>query len=203
MTRTHGNAQKHQTKNPLQRVLIDRFHARLVEQVRAVSPSRILEVGCGEGYVLGAILSAGIDARCTGIDRSGTAIDVARRRLGASADLHVGDARSLPATLADPAPDLVMMIEVLEHLDDPSAMLDTLAEITDEHVLLSVPREPLFRSMNLGRLKNVRDLGNDPEHVQHWSTRSFVEFVERRFEIVSVQQPIPWTLVLARRRGGA
>lgn len=199
--RTHGNAQKHQTKNPLQRALIDRFHARLVEQVAAVSPSRILEVGCGEGYVLGAILSAGIEARCIGIDQSAPAIDVARRRLGSSADLHLGDARSLPAALADPAPDLVMMIEVLEHLDDPDAMLDTLAEITAGHVLLSVPREPLFRSMNLARFKNVRDLGNDPEHVQHWSARNFVEFVERRFDVVSVEKPIPWTLVLARRRG--
>lgn len=200
--RTHGNAQKHQTSNPIQRRLIERFHRRVTEQVRTVRPDRILEVGCGEGYVLEAIRAAGIDAPCTGIDQSAVAIEAARERLGPSVSLHVGDALALSGSLPGPSPDLVLMIEVLEHLDDPGAMLDDLAEITADHVLLSVPREPIFRGLNLARLKNVRDWGNDPEHVQHWSARGFVEFVERRFDVVSVARPLPWTLVLARRRAG-
>ena len=198
--RSHGNDQKHQTNNPIQRRLIERFHEHVTERVRAVAPTRLLEVGCGEGYVLEAIRADGIDAACTGIDQSAEAIDAARQRLGPAVSLHVGDALTLSGSLPGPPPDLVLMIEVLEHLDDPEAMLDDLAEITGDFVLLSVPREPLVRGLNLARLKNVAQLGNDPEHVQHWSARSFVRFVERRFDVVAVDRPLPWTLVLARRR---
>ncbi len=198
--RTHGNSQKHESGNPIQRRLIDRFHAHVVDQVRTVSPACILEVGCGEGYVLDAVRVAGVDATLIGVDRSAPAVEAARARLGTGAALHVGDALEVSQTLTGVRPDLVLMIEVLEHLDDPDAMLDDLVTLTTGHVLLSVPREPLFRGLNLARLKNISDLGNDPEHVNHWSTRSFVRFVERRFEVVSVERPLPWTLVLARRR---
>ncbi len=198
--RTHGNSQKHESGNPIQRRLIDRFHAGVVRQVRTVSPACILEVGCGEGYVLDAVRVAGVDATLIGVDRSAPAVEAARARLGTGAALHVGDALEVSQTLTGVRPDLVLMIEVLEHLDDPDAMLDDLVTLTTGHVLLSVPREPLFRGLNLARLKNISDLGNDPEHVNHWSTRSFVRFVERRFEVVSVERPLPWTLVLARRR---
>jgi hypothetical protein len=93
-----------------------------------------------------------------------------------------------------------MMLEVLEHLDEPEAMLEDLTALTAGHVLLSVPREPIFRGMNLLRFKNVRDLGNDPEHVNHWSSRAFGDLVDRYFEVVASARPLPWTMVLARLR---
>jgi hypothetical protein len=95
---------------------------------------------------------------------------------------------------------LVMMLEVLEHLDDPEAMLPVLDALADPHVLLSVPHEPWFSALNLMRGRHVRGLGNHPEHLQRFTRRAFVRFVERRFEVVSTPRAFPWTLVLARRR---
>jgi 2-polyprenyl-3-methyl-5-hydroxy-6-metoxy-1,4-benzoquinol methylase len=198
--RTHGNVQKHETANPLQRRLIDAFHQQVVAAVRLADPSCVLEVGCGEGYVLAELQRAEVNADLIGVDFSEPAITAARQRLAPPAELHVGDAREVTQSFSGRRPDLVMMLEVLEHLEEPEAMLDDLAALTTRHVLLSVPREPLFRGMNLLRLKNVRALGNDPEHINHWSSRSFVKTVSRRFEIVTTARPLPWTLVLARVR---
>jgi 2-polyprenyl-3-methyl-5-hydroxy-6-metoxy-1,4-benzoquinol methylase len=198
--RTHGNVQKHESANPIQRRLIDRFHEQAVTFVRRAEPACILEVGCGEGYVLAAVQRAGIDAELIGVDFSEPAIEAARRRVAPPAELRVGDAREASRSFSGRRPDLVMMLEVLEHLDDPEAMLDDLAALTTTHVLLSVPREPLFRGMNLLRMKNVRDLGNDPEHVNHWSARAFVGLVNRHFEVIATARPFPWTMVLARVR---
>jgi 2-polyprenyl-3-methyl-5-hydroxy-6-metoxy-1,4-benzoquinol methylase len=198
MRRTHGNVQKHESSNPVQRKLIDAFHDQVVAFVRRAEPTRILEVGCGEGYVLATLQRAGIDAELIGVDLSALAIEGARRRVAPPVELHIGDARTIEASFSGRRPDLVMMLEVLEHLEQPRSMLDDLAALTRGYVLLSVPREPLFRGMNLLRLKNVRRFGNDPEHINHWTARAFVELVAQHFDIVARAHPFPWTMVLAR-----
>lgn len=198
-TRTHGNRQKHESTNPIQRRLIDAFHGQVIRFVEQVAPASILEVGCGEGFVLEALLDAGVKAELTGIDLSEQAIADASDRLGDRAAVRVQDAREL-ATLTTTY-DLVMMLEVLEHLDEPESMLPVLNQLADRAVVLSVPREPLFRGANLLRMKNVREWGNDPEHINHWSRRRFVEMVGRHLDVQQVASPFPWTVVLARPRG--
>jgi hypothetical protein len=44
----------------------------------------------------------------------------------------------------------------------------------------------------------VRDLGNTPGHVNHWSKRSFVETVSRHGQVIEVRSPFPWTMLLVR-----
>ena len=39
------------------------------------------------------------------------------------------------------------------------------------HLLVSVPREPLWRALNVARGAYLRELGNTPGHVNHWSKR--------------------------------
>jgi 2-polyprenyl-3-methyl-5-hydroxy-6-metoxy-1,4-benzoquinol methylase len=197
MARTSGNRQKHESSNPVQAWLIRRFHERVVDLVDHVGPSSVLEVGCGEGYVLAAIHEARPDVDLHGVDLSAPAIAEARDRLPAEVDLRVADATALGD--AEPAHDLVMMVEVLEHLDDPAAMLADLGTLTTGHILLTVPWEPFFRLSNLLRLRNVRDWGNDPEHVNHWGGRAFRRFVASRFTVVEARQSFPWTIVLAHR----
>ncbi len=195
VARTHGNRQKHETANPLQAWRIDRFHAKVIRVVEQLEPTSVLDVGCGEGYVLEALQAAGCGARLVGVDRSTPAIADARTRLGREVDLRVGDVEDLVAT--DRHSDLVLMLEVLEHLEDPTAALDALAKVSDGWILVSVPWEPWFRLLNLLRLKNVRGLGNDPEHVNHWTRRSFRRFVSSRLVVHDTITAFPWTLVLA------
>jgi hypothetical protein len=89
---------------------------------------------------------------------------------------------------------------VLEHLDDPERALDRLVELAQPWLLLSVPREPLWRVLNLARFKYVGELGNTPGHLGHWSRRGFLGLLRSRVEVVDVRSPVPWTMALCRTR---
>jgi hypothetical protein len=66
------------------------------------------------------------------------------------------------------------------------------------HLLVSVPREPLWRMLNLARGAYWTSLGNTPGHLNHWSRRSFVELLSRHGEVVEARSPFPWTMLLVR-----
>lgn len=197
---TSGNRQKHESKNPVQRALIARFKREAAALVRQADPKTILDVGCGEGFMIEALLDAGIRAQFSGIDLSDAAIADARARLGPRAELTVMDARTLAAD--GRRFDLVMMLEVLEHIPAPAQMLPILRRLAASHLLLSVPREPFFCALNFMRGKNLRRLGNDPEHVNHWTRAGFLRFIREEFEILATPGVFPWTMVLARNRAG-
>jgi 2-polyprenyl-3-methyl-5-hydroxy-6-metoxy-1,4-benzoquinol methylase len=195
-----SNASKHESRNPIQRLVIARFHRRVVEVVQRLQPRTVLEVGCGEGYVLQALVRAGVRAELHGVDVDPTAVAEARTRVGRHATVEVADARRLATDGAPRRYDLVLMLEVLEHLSDPAGMLPVLEALAAPHVLLSVPREPWFSALNVLRGRHLRGLGNHPEHLQRFTRAAFVEFVARRFEIVAVPPCFPWTMVLGRTR---
>jgi len=197
MASSHGNRQKHENTNPVQRALIGHFHKRLCELVLARQPSEILEVGCGEGYVLHALREAGVQCPIHGIDFSETAIGQARARVP-DATFAVEDARELAKS--GRRYDLVLMIEVLEHLEDAQAMVATLAKLSKRHVVVSVPWEPFFRGLNFLRGKHLWALGNDPEHVQHWGRGEFQKFVGRQLDVHEAPIVFPWTLLSAEVR---
>lgn len=194
-----SNARKHESKNPALRLVLGHFTRTLCREVAALGPKTIFDVGCGEGYMLEALHEHIPTAQLAGIDLSADAIASARTRLGSAASVAVGDARSVASGERH---DVVLMLEVLEHLDDPAPMLDVLANLLQPrgHVVLSVPHEPLFRGLNLLRGQYLSRLGNHPEHVQQFSRAGFLRFVERRFDIERAPLVPPWTMVIARAR---
>jgi SAM-dependent methyltransferase len=192
MSRQYGNKQKHESKNPVQRALIARFHGELARIVQAFAPSEILDVGCGEGYALSALREHGIACPLSGIDLSDEAIAEAKLRLP-SASFSVENALDLAKT--GRKYDLVMMTEVLEHIPNPERMLPVLEQIARRYVVLSVPWEPFFRGLNFMRGKHVTAFGNDPEHINHWGRGGFLRFVGERFEVKHAPLVFPWTLV--------
>ncbi|MDG2169878.1 MAG: hypothetical protein P8L44_18365, partial [Opitutales bacterium] len=68
-----------------------------------------------------------------------------------------------------------------------------------DHYVFSVPREPIWRILNMARFKYLGDWGNTPGHLNHWSLNSFTKSVtENGFEIVEVLNPFPWIMVSLR-----
>jgi hypothetical protein len=63
---------------------------------------------------------------------------------------------------------------------------------------VSVPREPLWRALNVARGAYLAQLGNTPGHVNHWSKRAFVSLLGRYGEVVEARSPFPWTMLLVR-----
>ncbi|MEV4416525.1 methyltransferase domain-containing protein [Catellatospora sp. NPDC049609] len=91
-----------------------------------VSGRRILDAGCGSGPLSAALRDKG--AVVTGLDRSAAMVDLARRRLGEDADLHVADL-SEPLQFADAAFDVVVSSLVLHYLEDWSGPLAELRRV--------------------------------------------------------------------------
>jgi hypothetical protein len=73
-----------------------------------------------------------------------------------------------------------------------------MARCAARHLLVSVPREPLWRALNMARGAYWSALGNTPGHLNHWSRRSFLELLSHHGEVVEVRSPFPWTMVLVR-----
>ena len=89
-------------------------------------------------------------------------------------------------------------IEVLEHVADPEALLTELARVARGHLLVSVPREPLWRALNIARGAHWASLGNTPGHVHGFSRRSLEHLAARRGQVVAVRTPLPWTAALVQ-----
>ena len=101
---------------------------------------------------------------------------------------------------ADGEYDLVLAIEVLEHVPEPERALREIARVCRGQVVLSVPREPIWRIGNMARGRYLRQLGDTPGHVNHWSAGSFRRLVARHFDVEQVRRPLPWTMIRAAVR---
>jgi SAM-dependent methyltransferase len=188
---------KYGTRNPVARRLMAGFTSDLDALVESTGAREGHEVGCGEGELAIRLARRGI--RMRGTDAFPEVLEEARRRASA-AGVKVGF-EAVAVEDLDPerhAAELVVCCEVLEHLPDPDAALDVLSRLARPWLIASVPREPLWRGLNLARLSYVSDLGNTPGHLNHWSKGAFRRFLERRFELVEVRTPLPWTMALCR-----
>jgi 2-polyprenyl-3-methyl-5-hydroxy-6-metoxy-1,4-benzoquinol methylase len=100
----------------------------------------------------------------------------------------------------DGAFELVAATEVLEHVADPGLALREMARVASGWLLVSVPREPLWRLLNLARGAYVGQLGDTPGHLHHWSRAGFARLLSAHGEIVATRAPLPWTMLLVRVR---
>jgi 2-polyprenyl-3-methyl-5-hydroxy-6-metoxy-1,4-benzoquinol methylase len=190
---------KYETTNPIARALMERFTRALQELVRHSGARDIHEVGCGEGGL--ATLLARDGHRVRGSDVAPQAIERAcarRDRLGLAIDFRCAGVFELDGE-RDSA-ELIVCCEVLEHLADPGEALTVLKALARPYLIASVPREPLWRALNMVRGAYLRDLGNTPGHLQHWSKRAFLELLAGYGEILAVRSPLPWTMALCRMR---
>ncbi len=187
---------KYASRNPVARYLMSGFMRDLDAVLPAGPVASILEIGMGEGEIATHARERYPDARIIGLDLpdADLAGQWAQRRLTGV----FGDAGTPP--FPDNTFDLVLAIEVLEHVENPAKVLEQLARVASGAVVLSVPREPIWRALNLVRGAYVREWGNTPGHVQHWSRHAFARLVGEQFDVSAVKSPLPWTLVTARVR---
>ncbi|HEY8473044.1 MAG TPA: class I SAM-dependent methyltransferase [Natronosporangium sp.] len=191
-----NHTQKYTARNPAIRWLTARWVARLegvLDRVAADpggTQGRALEVGCGEGVIAQKLAQRW--PRVAALDLPDAGLRAQWRQRPGPGYLHA-DGHALP--FGDRRFDVVVAAEVLEHLPDPARGLAEMARVSARHLVLSVPREPIFRSCNLLAGRYVKDLGNTPGHLNHWSTRSFVRFVGTVGRVRLVTKPFPWTVV--------
>lgn len=188
---------KYATGNPLERRMMDSF-LRSIDDFTTVgvAPVSILEVGVGEGHILKRLTTRYPSAHAVGIDLPDEHLANLWEQEGIPAE--VGDVTNL--RFPDRSFDLVLAIEVLEHVSEPDRALREISRVAAGTVVLSVPREPIWRIGNMLRGRYLGSLGNTPGHVNHWSAKSFLRFVGSALDVESVATPLPWVVVRARRR---
>jgi 2-polyprenyl-3-methyl-5-hydroxy-6-metoxy-1,4-benzoquinol methylase len=192
---TGNTFDKYGSQNPVVRRLMAGFESTLDALWTQAAPDSILDVGCGEGVLTAQWADKLGDRRIVGIDLDDPKLKAEwEQRRRANLEYRVEDATHL--SFADGEFDMATAIEVLEHVPDPERTVSEMARVAKRWVLVSVPREPLWRGLNMARGAYLKDLGNTPGHVNHWSKRSFVSMLSRHGTVEEVRSPFPWTMCL-------
>lgn len=185
---------KYASKNPIARLLVQGFLDAVTELFVLAQPRQkaVLEVGCGEGKLAAHLVrNAPKPARYL-------ATDLSLGRLLPELDpiIETAEASIYDLPYASDSFDIVVCCEVLEHIDEPARGLAELARVAKDRVLISTPREPIWRAMNMARGKYLPDLGNTPGHIQHFSRRALESLAATRLDILATRSPLPWTVIL-------
>ena len=182
--------EKYADPNPVVSFVIGRFFRRLTTLLAELDPQSLLDAGCGEGEMLRrGVLPAAVRPVC---------LDLRPASLAEVAVPHRVCASVLSLPFAARRFDVVTCLEVLEHLDDPTAAVRELARVARHAVVVSVPFEPYFRIGNVLRGKHLSRLGDHPEHVQHWNLRTFRAFLSGSVSEVRIVEAFPWIIACCR-----
>jgi 2-polyprenyl-3-methyl-5-hydroxy-6-metoxy-1,4-benzoquinol methylase len=194
---TGNTYDKYGSGNPVVKRLMAAFHADLDELFGLAAPGSVLDVGCGEGVLTVEWAERLGDGRVVGIDLDDPKlVREWEQRRRPNLEFRAEEATAL--SFAEGEFELAAAIEVLEHVPAPEATLAEMTRVARGHLLVSVPREPLWRGLNVARGAYLRELGNTPGHVNHWSKRSFAALLGRYGTVEQVRSPFPWTMLLVR-----
>jgi SAM-dependent methyltransferase len=199
-TVTGNTYDKYGSTNPVVRRLMATFERTLDELFTQADPQSLLDVGCGEGVLVHKWAQRLGDRRVVGIDLDDPQLHAQwAQRTAPNLEYRMMRAENLP--FSDDAFDVATAIEVLEHVPDPEHTVAEMARVAERRLIVSVPREPLWRGLNMARGAYLKQLGNTPGHLNHWSKRSFVSLLSRHGEVVEARSPFPWTMLLVRVGG--
>jgi 2-polyprenyl-3-methyl-5-hydroxy-6-metoxy-1,4-benzoquinol methylase len=194
---TGNTYDKYGSSNPVVKRLMAGFHEALDELWATAAPESVLDVGCGEGVLTVEWAERLGDGRVVGIDLEDPKLRAEwEKRARPNLEFRVEEATRL--SFADGEFDMASATEVLEHLPQPERTVEEMARVARRWLLVSVPREPLWRGLNMARGAYVRDLGNTPGHVNHWSKRALMSLLSRHGTVEEARSPLPWTMALVR-----
>jgi ubiquinone/menaquinone biosynthesis C-methylase UbiE len=173
--------------------LIERFYNKIKKIVSEINIESVLEIGCGLGYSTEYLYKIFKDIEFSSSDIEQDLLIEAEKR---NPRVFFKQESIYELERNTKSIDLLIVLEVLEHLREPVKALKEIKRVSKQYCLISVPREPLWRVLNIARGKYVIHGGNTPGHINHWSRHSIVKLIERFFTIEKVFTPVPWTILL-------
>jgi len=134
---------------------------RLIESMMSSWPrrgQRLLDIGCGPGIFANVLHRDGFDV--TAVDQSPMMIESARKRLGASVDLHLADAAHLP--FEDKEFDFAVLLSVLEFCADPAAVIREAERVSRKGLLIGFLNRYSIYYYRAGRVRPGKPAGRLP-----------------------------------------
>ncbi len=189
---------KYNSKNPVFKYLMKNFMTSLTGFIDNSHNLNILEAGCGEGYLADIITSTLKNVTYIGFDIEDEIVSKARENCK-NGNFMLGSIYEL-SSFKNQKFDYVLLSEVLEHVNEPDKALKTLSELNADKFIFSVPDEPIWRVLNILRFKYLKDLGNTPGHIQHWSQKKFKNLIGEYFRIIEFKSVFPWSMALCEKK---
>lgn len=184
------HVRKYDSRNPFRRACIRNFQNSVRRLISGLDVQTALFVGCGEGMMLSRLELPALGF-VHGLDIDAGSIVIARGK-EPGVNFAVGDVHHLPYPAR--SLDLVVCLEVLEHLCEPARAVHEIITVARRYVLVSVPHEPFFRLGNLLFMRNPRRFGSHPGHIHHWSRSGLQWFFEDLSLFGTMSAPFPWLL---------
>jgi SAM-dependent methyltransferase len=158
----------------------------LVAAVTERAGRRVLDLGCGLGGYSRALADRGFD--CYALDVVDEYVEAARG-IGVRADRY--DGQRIP--LEEGAVDTVILIEVVEHLEEPGALLREAARVAGRNVLVTTPN----CTQSFGSVPIEFSHMLDVDHRQFFTVASLRELLDASFERSEVVQIQPLDPMIA------
>jgi 2-polyprenyl-3-methyl-5-hydroxy-6-metoxy-1,4-benzoquinol methylase len=177
---------KFKSKHPLVKLMNRFFLKILLKKIKEIKPESILDVGCGEGTVSAQILKQ-YKAKYFGTDLSHNMLKQAKNII----PVFRSDIYNLP--VKKKSVDLVICLEVLEHLEKPDTALKNIRRASN-NAILAVPFQKLMSLGNITRGKHIKTWGRFPDHINSWNYFSFKSLLKRHFKKVDIRHAGVWLI---------
>lgn len=149
--------------------------------ISRVAGKKILDYGCGNGaysYQLNKL-----HFECTGVDINEAYIKTAQQN---GVDAHVVQGR-LPFT--EKSFDTVIMLEMLEHVQDPHPILREAKRVARENIVITVPCCERYQVLQNSGLTYAHFLAND--HLHFFTRESLHTLLSKYFDDIAITEEVP------------
>lgn len=189
---------KYYSKNPLKPFLIKKFFSKLIQMIKQDDLKEVIEIGCGDGLAGYLIMKniRGLDYYAGELDRN----CILNASFILTANLVRLDARFLP--YADKSFDMALFLEVFEHIKGWEMVLKEGMRIARKTLIFSVPLYPWFQLSNLIFLKNIKRLGEHPDHINQFQLKKTKERINNFAKTLKIKAEyevaFPWLITKIR-----
>jgi len=158
------------------------FMPKILALAGEIKPGlRVLDVGCGNGAALAEFIRRGCTA--VGVDLSQQGIELARRTYPQARFEVIGADRDILQQLGEPAFDLVISTEVVEHLYAPREWAAGCFQATKPggHLICTTPYHGYLKNLLISITGTWDSHANplwDGGHIKLWSKRTLAELLQ-------------------------
>lgn len=147
-------------------------YPKMAGVIAALGPKRLLDAGCGSGYLASLVKAAVPGVSMDGADISGVALERAKAHFARTWQVNL-DTGELPAGSGEY--DTAVCVEVLEHLYDPAGALSKIRACLAPggRLVCTVPNLAYWRYRLQLLSGRVPSAAADPRHLHSFSAASF------------------------------